>query len=63
MNNLVILYNPYYNQEVIEDHIRILNQNTNRTDAKVVFGKDLLSAMQYKAETMSLKMPYPPFNK
>ena len=39
MNNLVILYNPYYNQEVIEDHIRILNQTSNITEAKVAFGK------------------------
>lgn len=39
MQNLVILYNPYYNQEVIEDHIRILNQNNNITEAKVAFGK------------------------
>ena len=39
MNNLVILYNPYYNQEVIEDHIRILNRNSNIAEAKVAFGK------------------------
>lgn len=39
MNNLVVLYNPYYNQEVIEDHIRILNENNNITDSKVAFGK------------------------
>lgn len=39
MQNLVILYNPYYNQEVIEDHIRILNANNNMTKAKVAFGK------------------------
>lgn len=39
MQNLVILYNPYYNQEVIEDHIRILNQETNILEAKVAFGK------------------------
>jgi len=39
VKNLVILYNPYYNQEVIEDHIRILNQNNNVTEAKVAFGK------------------------
>ena len=39
MKNLIILYNPYYNQEVIEDHIRILNQGTNILEAKVAFGK------------------------
>ena len=39
MKNLIILYNPYYNQEVIEDHIRILNQDTNILEAKVAFGK------------------------
>ncbi len=39
MKNLLVLYNPYYNQEVIEDHIRILNQNGNTEEAKVAFGK------------------------
>lgn len=39
MKNLLILYNPYYNPEVIEDHIRILNQFSNITEAKVAFGK------------------------
>jgi len=39
MKNLLVLYNPYYNQEVIEDHIRILNKSTNVADAKVAFGK------------------------
>ncbi len=39
MKNLLILYNPYYNPEVIEDHIRILNQNSNTEEAKVAFGK------------------------
>ena len=39
MKSLIILYNPYYNQEVIEDHIRILNQDTNILEAKVAFGK------------------------
>ena len=29
MPNLLILYNPYYNQEMIEDHIRILDQAHN----------------------------------
>ncbi len=39
MVNLLILYNPYYNQEMIEDHIRILNASENPKDAKVGFGK------------------------
>ena len=39
MKNLLILYNPYYNQEVIEEHIRILNRFGNITEAKVAFGK------------------------
>lgn len=39
MQNLLILYNPYYNQEMIEDHIRILNKAENPNNAKVAFGK------------------------
>jgi len=39
MKNLLVLYNPYYNQEVIEDHIRILNEQPNANEAKVAFGK------------------------
>ncbi|CAA6808860.1 MAG: ATP-binding protein [uncultured Sulfurovum sp.] len=39
MQNLLILYNPYYNQEMIEDHIRILNKSENPNNAKVAFGK------------------------
>ena len=39
MLNLLILYNPYYNQEMIEDHIRILNSADKPTEAKVGFGK------------------------
>lgn len=39
MQNLLILYNPYYNQEMIEDHIRILNSSEVSIDAKVAFGK------------------------
>ncbi len=48
MTNLVILYNPYYNQEVIEDHIRILNQDTSITEAKVAFGKVRSSRRDYE---------------
>jgi hypothetical protein len=33
MQNLLILYNPYYNQEMIEDHIRILNAVETPTNA------------------------------
>jgi hypothetical protein len=39
VNSLVILYNPYYNAEVIEDHVRILNEASDVTQAKVGFGK------------------------
>ena len=39
MQNLLILYNPYYNQEMIEDHIRVLNASEDSTQAKVAFGK------------------------
>jgi len=39
MQNLLILYNPYYNQEMIEDHIRILNAIETPTNARVAFGK------------------------
>ncbi|HIP13592.1 MAG TPA: hypothetical protein EYG73_12865 [Arcobacter sp.] len=39
MKNLLILYNPYYNQEMIEDHIRILNKVNTPTNARVAFGK------------------------
>jgi hypothetical protein len=39
MKNLIILYNPYYNNEVIEDHVRILNKYRDITEAKVAFGK------------------------
>ena len=43
MKHLIVLYNPYYNQEVIEDHIRVLNQDTNilglpeKEEVKLVF--------------------------
>ena len=39
MKNLLILYNPYYNQEMIEDHIRILSDVNEPVEAKVGFGK------------------------
>jgi len=39
MKNLLILYNPYYNQEMIEDHIHILNKVNTPTNARVAFGK------------------------
>ena len=38
-NNLIVLYNPYYNQEVIEDHVRILHSAADITQARVGFGK------------------------
>jgi len=39
VENLIILYNPYYNNEVIEDHVRIFNKYSDITEAKVAFGK------------------------
>ena len=39
MPNLLILYNPYYNQEMIEDHIRILDAAPDPVQARVGFGK------------------------
>jgi len=27
MNNILILYNPYYNKTVIEDHLSLLKEN------------------------------------
>ena len=39
MHNLLILYNPYYNQEMVEDHVRILGSYDDATQAKVGFGK------------------------
>ena len=34
MHNILILYNPYYQSDVIEQHLKILNDN-----GKVAFGK------------------------
>ena len=34
MKNLLILYNPYYQNDVIEQHLKLLTQNQ-----KVAFGK------------------------
>ena len=48
MHNLVILYNPYYNQEVIEDHVRVLNSQTDVLTAKVAFGKVRSSRRDYE---------------
>ncbi len=39
MHNLLILYNPYYNQEMVEDHVRILGSFDEQTQARVGFGK------------------------
>jgi len=39
MHNLLILYNPYYNQEMIEDHVRILGRYDEITQARVGLGK------------------------
>lgn len=34
MQNLLILYNPYYKEDVIEQHLKVLIENQ-----KVAFGK------------------------
>jgi hypothetical protein len=34
MQNLLILYNPYYQEDVIEQHLKVLMENK-----KVAFGK------------------------
>jgi hypothetical protein len=39
MHNLLILYNPYYNQEMLEDHVRILGAYEDMTQARVGLGK------------------------
>jgi hypothetical protein len=39
MHSLLVLYNPYYNQEMVEDHVRILGCFDEQTQAKVGFGK------------------------
>jgi len=39
MHNLLILYNPYYQHDVIEQHINILLQQEVQTNATVAFGK------------------------
>lgn len=48
VQNLLILYNPYYNQEMIEDHIRALNSAENSAQAKVAFGKIRSSIRNYE---------------
>ena len=59
MPNLLILYNPYYNREMIEDHIRILDAAPDPTQARVGFGKirsrirDYEHSRQEKIDTVS----------
>jgi len=42
-NNLIVLYNPYYNETTIEDHLDVLNEN-----GLVAFGKVLSKLRNYK---------------
>ena len=42
-NNLIVLYNPYYNKTTIEDHLDILKEN-----GVVAFGKVLSKLRNYK---------------
>jgi hypothetical protein len=39
MYNLLILYNPYYQQEVVEKHVDILKRASDPLRARVAFGK------------------------
>jgi len=39
MHNLLILYNPYYQKNVIEEHIDILLNSDSQSNAKAAFGK------------------------
>ena len=39
MDNLLILYNPYYEKRVIEKHVEILNRSPDPLRARVAFGK------------------------
>ena len=39
MHNLLILYNPYHQKDVIEKHIEIHQNHPNQSEARVAFGK------------------------
>jgi hypothetical protein len=39
MHNLLVLYNPYYQKDVIEQHIKVLQNANLQENAKVAFGK------------------------
>ncbi len=39
MNNLLVLYNPYYEKDVIQQHVDILLNHDEQTKARVAFGK------------------------
>lgn len=39
MLNLMILYNPYYQQDVIVHHVNVLVNNADQNSARVAFGK------------------------
>lgn len=39
MENLLILYNPYYQQDVIEQHVKVLTDQPSTKSARVAFGK------------------------
>jgi hypothetical protein len=39
MCNLLVLYNPYYQKDVIEQHIEVLQNANSQENAKVAFGK------------------------
>ena len=39
MDNLLILYNPYYQKDVIEQHVKVLQASEDPLKARVAFGK------------------------
>ena len=39
MTNFLVLYNPYYQQDVIVSHVKVLLSAPDQSDAKVAFGK------------------------
>ena len=48
MHNLLILYNPYYQHDVIEQHVDVLLQHETQKEATVAFGKIRSKLRDYK---------------
>ncbi|MCV6607454.1 MAG: ATP-binding protein, partial [Campylobacterales bacterium] len=47
MPSLLVIYNPYYQKDVIDQHLRILRSSQEPDSAKVAFGK-ILSKLRDK---------------